>query len=108
MLEVHGRRQVSEATIGGTNSQKRSPQFHAAVIDVKLSVSRHRVADHGITTEVCQRIARIAEVVSAELTCTRGLEDISARVARPKNVAGPHRTTWLGPLQGNKRHRRRK
>ena len=62
---------ISEAAIGGAHHKKRGAQLHATVIDVEFGVSRHRIAHHGIPTEVGQGIARVAEVVSAELARPR-------------------------------------
>ena len=98
VLEMHRRAYISEAAIGGAHHQKRRVQLHATVIDVELGVSRQRIAHHGIPTEVGQGIARVPEIISAELARPSGLEDVNSRVARPEDMTGPSRTARLGAL----------
>src|SRR4029453_8080042 len=104
ILKMHGRTYISEAAIGGAHHQKRGPQLHTTVIDVELGVSRQRIAHHGVPTEVGQGVARVAEVVSAELARPPGLEDVSPRVAGPEDMTGPGRTARLRALQCHERH----
>src|SRR5687767_3655541 len=101
---MHGRTYISEAAVSGAHHQKRGPQLHATVIDVELGVSRQRIAHNGIPTEVGQGVARVAEVVSAELARPPGFENVSSRVARPEDMSGPDRTARLGALQCHERH----